>query len=70
MAKIYSERTWKARPKSFGGKKYKMVFQGRVKDFKKPEVEAKASRLRGEGSLARVTKKKTHRGMEWVIYKH
>ena len=70
MAKTYSWRTWKARPRTFDGKKYKMVFQGMVKDFKKSYIEARADKIRQEGHLARVIKKKTHRGMEWVIYMH
>ena len=70
MAKTYTWRTWKARPRTIDGKKFKMVFQGCIKDFKKAEMDARAENLRKRGYLVRLGKKKTLRGMEWVIWAH
>ena len=70
MAQIKTWRNWKARPRTVDGKKYRMVFQGRVKDFTKAEIDKKAFYWRQKGHLVRVNKQKTLRGMEWVIRIH
>jgi len=70
MAKKYTERTWKARPRTYGGKKYRVVFEGRVKDFTKAEIDRKADYWRARGHSVRINKQKTYRGMEWVIRIH
>lgn len=56
------------RTRTINGKKFKLVFQGMVKDFSVPEIKRLVKFWHEQGNKTRVIKIHTKRGIEWTIW--